>query len=74
MRMKHKKPPSAIMLKVVRVTICLATTYSPRGHPQVPSALEGLTSVFGMGTGGSPPPWSPDNLLACPGRFELPTF
>ncbi len=33
---------------------CLATTYSPRGHPQVPSALEGLTSVFGMGTGGSP--------------------
>jgi hypothetical protein len=39
---------------------CLATTYSPRGHPQVPSALEGLTSVFGMGTGGSPPLWSPD--------------
>jgi len=23
--------------------------------PQVPSALEGLTSVFGMGTGVSPP-------------------
>lgn len=27
---------------------------------QVPSALEGLTAVFGMGTGVSPPPSSPD--------------
>ena len=27
----------------------------------VPSALKGLTSVFGMGTGVSPPPWSPRN-------------
>ena len=26
---------------------------------QVPSALEGLTSVFGMGTGGAPPLWPP---------------
>jgi hypothetical protein len=25
----------------------------------VPSALKGLTSVFGMGTGVSPSPWSP---------------
>jgi hypothetical protein len=25
----------------------------------VPSALEGLTAVFGMGTGVTPPPWSP---------------
>ena len=30
---------------------------------QVPSALEGLTAVFGMGTGGSPPPLSPDIKL-----------
>ena len=30
--------------------------------PQVPSALEGLTSVFGMGTGGSPPLSPPDGL------------
>ena len=29
----------------------------------VPSALKGLTSVFGMGTGVSPPPWSPRNFL-----------
>ena len=28
----------------------------PRGDPQVPSALVGLTAVFGMGTGISPPP------------------
>ena len=27
---------------------------------QVPLALEGLTAVFGMGTGVSPPPSSPD--------------
>ena len=30
----------------------LATTYSPA--LAVPSAREGLTSVFGMGTGGTP--------------------
>ena len=29
----------------------------------VPSAQEGLTSVFGMGTGGSPPLWSPGKNL-----------
>ena len=37
-------------------------------HPvarAVPSALVGLTAVFGMGTGVSPPLWSPDiSLLA----------
>mgnify|MGYP006914496323 CR=1 FL=1 len=29
----------------------------------VPSALEGLTAVFGMGTGVSPPLLSPGNLI-----------
>jgi hypothetical protein len=29
----------------------------------VPSALKGLTSVFGMGTGISPSPWSPRNSI-----------
>ena len=29
---------------------------------QVPSALEGLTSVFGMGTGVTPPPWPPKSV------------
>src|SRR3954452_2852411 len=28
--------------------------------PQVPSALAGLTAVFGMGTGVTPPPWPPE--------------
>ena len=30
---------------------------------QVPSVLEGLTAVFGMGTGVSPPLSSPENLI-----------
>jgi hypothetical protein len=36
----------------------------------VPSALKGLTSVFGMGTGVSPPPWSPRNFksVSCKSR------
>ena len=29
---------------------------------QVPSALKGLTSVFGMGTGGTPSPSSPETV------------
>ena len=28
----------------------------------VPWALEGLTTVFGMGTGVAPPVWSPENF------------
>src|SRR5207253_8179967 len=32
--------------------------------PQVPSALAGLTSVFGMGTGVTPPLWPPENLFS----------
>jgi hypothetical protein len=32
--------------------------------PQVPSALAGLTSVFGMGTGCSPPLSPPDKSIA----------
>ena len=31
-----------------------------QGLPQVPSALAGLTSVFGMGTGVTPPLWPPE--------------
>ena len=37
-----------------------AATYSPTHWARaVPSALRGLTAVFGMGTGVSPPPWPP---------------
>src|SRR6202050_5200324 len=39
-----------------------ATTYAPTHLARaVPSALRGLTSVFGMGTGGSPAVRSPTN-------------
>ena len=31
--------------------------------PQVPSALAGLTAVFGMGTGVTPPPWPPKPVV-----------
>ena len=40
-----------------------ATTYSPAKRIAVPSALEGLTSGFGMGPGGPPPLFSPASLL-----------
>ncbi len=33
---------------------------SQGASPQVPSARAGLTAVFGMGTGVSPPPWPPE--------------
>ena len=35
---------------------------SQGASPQVPSARAGLTAVFGMGTGVSPPPWPPEIL------------
>jgi hypothetical protein len=37
-----------------------AASYSPALICAVPSALEVLTAVFGMGTGGSPPLWPPE--------------
>ena len=38
---------------------------SRRVSPQVPSALAVFTSVFGMGTGVSPPQLSPETLFNC---------
>ena len=35
----------------------------PRRNHAVPSALEGFTTVFGMGTGGVPPISSPENCV-----------
>ena len=40
--------------------------------PQVPSALAGLTSVFGMGTGVTPPLWPPETLLNLAQRRATP--
>ena len=39
---------------------------------QVPSALKGLTSVFGMGTGGTPSPLPPEIVSSHSLRFRLP--
>ncbi len=41
----------------------LATTYSPTLSCAVPSAMEGLTSEFGMGSGVPPPLLSPRKNL-----------
>ena len=40
-------------------TVKQAKSYSPAKQIAVPSALEGLTSGFGMGPGGPPPLFSP---------------
>ena len=40
----------------------LASTYSSVPISTVPSALEGLTSVFGMGTGVAPPLLTPAKI------------
>ena len=40
---------------------CLAASYSNGTSVQLPSALESLTAVFGMGTGVASPPLPPDN-------------
>ena len=39
-------------------------------YPQVPSARAGLTSVFGMGTGVTPPLWPPE--ISC--QFETTRY
>lgn len=44
----------------IKNTIVLATTYFPRAPAQVSSALEGLTSEFGKGSGVTPPLLSPE--------------
>ena len=42
---------------------------SQGASPQVPSALAGLTSVFGMGTGVTPPLWPPETCFQSPRVF-----
>ena len=51
-------------------------TYSPAKQIAVPSALEGLTSGFGMGPGGPPPLFSPAStaLSKLTKRFPLLRF
>ena len=45
---------------------CPAASYSHGTSVQLPSALESLTAVFGMGTGGASPPLPPDNIVHYP--------
>jgi hypothetical protein len=45
---------------------------SQGASPQVPSALAGLTAVFGMGTGVSPPPWPPETVRSSVVRIYGP--
>jgi hypothetical protein len=60
-----------------RLSVGPHRTFMPGGDllsqgvaPQVPSALAGLTSVFGMGTGCSPPLSPPDKSNAARGKTE----
>ena len=49
-----------------------AASYSPmKPSSTVPSALEGLTAVFGMGTGVAPPPLRPETLRALSGAAKM---
>ncbi len=52
--MSHKKRPDGLMPRASEEKT--GNVLLSRGNaPQVPSALAGLTTVFGMGTGVSPP-------------------
>ena len=52
----------------------LAATYFP-AVAAVSSAYEGLTSVFGMGTGIAPPPWPPGIICLIQGlQGHVPGF
>ena len=54
----YKKREASLLLYVDSGNVLLSRAVSS----QVPSALKGLTSVFGMGTGGTPSPSSPETV------------
>ena len=81
--MRQKKSPSLLMgfsfPAFARTNFNLGDVLLSRTVTHaVPSALEGLTSVFGMGTGVTPSPWSPRNFFKFEARnpkFEtIPNF
>ena len=51
------------MFRHLAIKKVLATAYFPTNRSAVSSALEGLTSEFGMESGVPPPPWSPGQKL-----------
>ena len=59
MGVKCHKTPKGLVITIN----CGDALLSQGASPQVPSALTGLTAVFGMGTGVSPPLWPPEILL-----------
>jgi hypothetical protein len=59
--LKTKKPCVGRPSKALR-KFELASTYSPKATTLVPSALVGLTILFGMGRSGTPPPETPTIL------------
>ena len=59
----NKKSPSIVTTRRASENIPGSDLLSHRPAPAVPSAVEGLTSVFGMGTGVTPPLWPPGNLV-----------
>ena len=65
MRWRTLRPPDAVLLGSASGGQIKKPGDDLLSHPQraVPSARQGLTSVFGMGTGGSPALWSPGNIL-----------
>jgi hypothetical protein len=54
-----KKPR---LFPVGALSVKSAATYSPTFCSAVPSAQEGLTSLFGMGRGGTPPLKPPEDF------------
>ena len=73
---KRRGPPRSNEAALLANKLPGGVLLSRGSTPQVPSALTGLTSVFGMGTGGSPslsPPDSISKLCGLPrgGRLRL---
>ena len=54
---EKNKSPLAIAKGLLKYS--LAPTYFPTRYHAVSSAMEGLTTGFGMGPGVPPPPWAP---------------
>src|SRR5699024_11174327 len=58
--------PAELILQIDIIFLCISAWQRPtltEGNPQLPSALESLTAVFGMGTGVTFLPLPPDQYL-----------
>ena len=57
-----QKNPESVIWRIGVLFVKSAATYSPTFCSAVPSAQEGLTSLFGMGRGGTPPLKPPEDF------------